>query len=93
MFGRDGVHNDEVQFHIFAKKTVHSAVQSLRVTHYIACVDQSNHEFMIPSEAEMYVNLDIQLLVPGKLVAQDGSSLELVDTTTVFKNLLHSLFS
>jgi hypothetical protein len=56
-------------------------------------VDQSDLEFVIPGDAETYVDLVIHMSVLGKLVAQERSALESTDNTTVVNNLLHSLFS
>jgi hypothetical protein len=83
------------EFDIFTKRPVQTAVLRSRVTHYkpIAPVDQSDLEFVIPGDAETFVDFDIHLSVQGKLVAQDGSALECTDSTTVVNNLLHSLFS
>jgi hypothetical protein len=75
--------------------SVQSAVLSSRVTHYksIAPVDQSDLEFVIPGDAETYVDLDIHMLVRGKLVAQDDFALDPADSTTVVNNLLLLLFN
>jgi hypothetical protein len=83
------------EFDIFAKRPVQTSVLWSRVTHYkpIAPVDQSDLEFVIPGDAETYVDLDIHMSVRGKLVGRDGSALESTDSTTVVNNLLHSLFS
>jgi hypothetical protein len=56
-------------------------------------VDQSDLEFVIPGDAETYVDPDIHMSVRGTLVAQDGTALESTDSTTVVNNLIHSLFS
>jgi hypothetical protein len=75
------------EFDIFAKRPVQTAVQSAQVTHYkpIAPVDLSDLEFVIPG--------DIHISVRGKLVAQGVSVFDPADSTTVVKDLLHSLFS
>jgi hypothetical protein len=65
------------EFDIFAKRPVQTSVLWSRVTHYkpIAPVDQSDLEFVVPGDAETYVDLEIHMSVRGKLVAQDGSAL------------------
>jgi len=82
-------------FDIFAKIPVQNAVLSSRVTHYkpITPLDQSDLEFVTPGDAEKYVDLVVHLSVRGNLVAQDVSSLDPADSTTVVKNLLNSLQS
>jgi hypothetical protein len=63
---------------------VQSAVLSSRVTHYkpIAPVDQSYLSFVIPSDSEAYIDINILMSVRGKLVAHDNSPLDVTDSTT-----------
>ena len=70
------------------------AVQWSLFTHYkpIAPVDQSDLEYVIPCD-HTYVDLDIHMMIRGKLVHADGSNLHSDDNTSVVNNLLHSLFS
>jgi len=84
-----------LEFDIFVKRPVQSAMLLSRVTHYksIAPVDQSDLEFVIPGEAETYMYLDIHMSVRGKLMSQDDSALVPNDSTTVVDNLFHSLFN
>jgi hypothetical protein len=76
---------------IFARRPVHSAVLSPRVTHYkpFAPLNQSELEFVIPDDGETYVHLDIHISVRGKLVALYGSTLDPTNSTLVVNNLLH----
>lgn len=78
-----------------ARRPVQSAVQWSRVNYYkpTAPVYQPGLEFVITGDAERYLDLDIHFSVRRKLVEQDGSALDLADTTSVVKNLLQSLFS
>jgi hypothetical protein len=82
------------EFDILAKRFVHSAVLLSRVTYYspITALDQSDVEFVISCDTEMYVDLDIHISLRRKLVVHDGSSLEPANSTTVVNNLFHSLY-
>jgi hypothetical protein len=57
---------------MFAKKPVQSAVLGTRVAQYkpIAPVDQSDIEFIIPGDNESYIDVNIHIMVRGKLVKQ-----------------------
>jgi len=59
----------------------------------IASVDQSDLEFLIPSDDDTYIDLDIKLYIRGKLTKADGTALDNTDFTAVTNNFLHSLFS
>jgi hypothetical protein len=59
----------------------------------IAPLDQSDLEFLIPSDNDTYIDLNIQLCIRGKLTAEDGKVLAETDHTATINNLLHSLFS
>ena len=56
------------EFDTFARKSVQLAIQEINVVHYkpIASVDQSDLEFLIPVDYEMYIDPDIKLYVKGK---------------------------
>ena len=56
-------------------------------------MDHSDLEFVIPGDAETYVDLDIHISFRGKVVVQDGSALDPADRITVVNKLLHPLFS
>ena len=83
------------EFDIFAKKPVQSAILGTRVIQYkpIAPVDQDVLEFIIPSDNEHYIDLNISLMIKGKLTKIDGTEFDNTDFTGVINNLLHSLFS
>ena len=83
------------EFDIFVKKPVQSAVISDRVCIYkpIASVDQNVLEFVIPSDNESYIDLNVKLMIKGKLTKLDGTEFDQTDFTGVVNNLLHSLFS
>jgi hypothetical protein len=59
----------------------------------IASVGQSDLEFLIPGESETYVDLQIKILVRGKLTKADGTGLDNTDYTAFANNFLHSLYS
>lgn len=54
-------------------------------------MDESDLEFVIPDDAETYLDLHIHLSVRGKLVAPDGYALGPAASTSMDYNLLHSL--
>jgi hypothetical protein len=56
-------------------------------------VDQSDLEFLINSDKDTYIDLNIKLYIRSKLVGGDGKDLEATDHMAVINNLLHSLFS
>ena len=59
----------------------------------IACVDQSDLEFLIPAYSDTYIDLNIRLYIRAKLNKNDVTHLENTDFTAVTNNFLHSLFS
>ena len=59
----------------------------------IASVDQIDLEFLIPSDDDTYIDLDIKLYIRGKVTKADGTALDNTDFTAVTNNFLHSLFS
>ena len=82
------------EFDIFATRPEQTSTLETLETSYkqIASIDHSDLEFLILSDQDTYINLNIQLYIPGKLTKADGTDMELTDTTCVAKNLLHSLF-
>ena len=56
-------------------------------------MDQSDLEFLIPSDDDTYIDLDIKLYIRGNLTKADGKALDNRDFTAVTNNFLHSLFS
>ena len=58
----------------------------------IASVNQSDLEFLIPAEHDMYIDL-ISDYVRGKLTTAGGKDLDSADFTATANNLLHSLFT
>jgi len=71
-----------------------SVIETTEVSYKpIASVDQSDLEFLIPSESDTYIDLNIRLYVRGKLTKNDGTALDNTDFTAVTNNFLLSLFS
>jgi len=56
-------------------------------------VDQSDLEFLIPSDDDTYIDLVIKLYIRGKLTKANGTALDNTDFTDVTINFLLSLFS
>ena len=83
------------EFDTFVKTPVQSAVVSDSVSIYkpIAAVDQNVLEFVAPSDNESYIDLNIKLMIKGKLTKLEGSEFDQNDFTGVVNHLLHSLFS
>jgi hypothetical protein len=83
------------EFDIFATKPVQTSTLDTTETAYkpIASIDQSDLEFLIPADYDTYIDLNIHLLIRGKLTKADGTELDSTDYTAVTNNLLHSLFS
>ena len=79
----------------FAQKPVQTSVQETIETIFrsIAYVDQSDLEFLIPAEHDMYIDLNIRLFVTGKLTTANGKDLEATELTGATNNFLHSLFN
>ena len=82
-----------VSSEFFAQKPVQTSVQETIETIFrpIVSVDQSDLEFLIPAENDIYIDLNMRLLVRGKLTAADGKDLEATDFNAM-TNFLHSLF-
>jgi len=59
----------------------------------IAPVDQNDLEFLIPSDNDPYIDLNIKLYIRGKLISALGKDVDFSDHTGVTNNFLHSLFS
>jgi len=53
-------------------------------------MDQSDLEFLIPSDADTYIDLDIKIYIRGKLTKSNGMALDNTDFTAVTNNFLHS---
>ena len=83
------------EFDIFVRKPKQSSTVEINETIYrpIASVVQTDREFVIPGDSGTYVDLDLKLLVKGKLQTEDNTDLPETDYTAVVNNLLHSLFS
>jgi hypothetical protein len=79
------------EFEIFAKKPLQRSV--LETTEVIdkplAPVEQNDLEFLIPTDPDTYIDLDIKLYVKGKITAADGKDLDNKDLTACVNNLLH----
>jgi len=83
------------EFDIFASKPIQSAVFDTTEVKYklTASMDQSDLEFLIPSDDDTYIDLDINLYISGKLTKADGTVLDETDFTAVTNYFLHSHFS
>jgi len=83
------------EFDIFASKPIQIFVLETTEVKYkpIACVNQSELEFLIPGENDTYIDLDIKRYIRGKLTKAEGTNLDNTDLTAVTNNFLHSLFS
>jgi hypothetical protein len=81
------------EFDIFARKSVQTAIRETDVEHNkpIASVDQSDLEFSIPVNHDTYIELEIKLLVRGKLTRAVGKDLDATDFTAGTNNFLHCL--
>jgi hypothetical protein len=82
------------EFDIFALKPVQNAINYTYEVVYksLAPIDQSDLDFLIPSDLDTYVNPDIKLYIRGKITKPDGSDLDTSDHTAGVNNFLHSLF-
>jgi len=80
-------------FDVFTRKAVQDAVQETDVVIYkpIVPIDQSDLEFLIPTDFDTYVDPDIKLYVRGKFTKADGTDLNETDHTVGTNNFLHSL--
>jgi hypothetical protein len=82
------------EFDIFAPKPVQHAIQETNVVYKpIAPIDQSDLEFLIPANFDMYVDPDIKIYIRGKSTKADGSELDATDYTAGANNFLHPFFS
>jgi len=55
-------------------------------------MDQSHLEFLIPTEHDTYIDMNVRLYVRGKLTTADGKDLDSTDFTATANNLLHTVF-
>jgi hypothetical protein len=83
------------EFDILATRPVQTSTLGTPEIAYkgIASVDQRDLEFLIPTDHDTYIDLNIHLYIPGKLTKADRAELENTDYTAVTNNFLHSLFS
>jgi hypothetical protein len=83
------------EFYVFAPKPDQSSIlETTEVDNKpIAPIDQSDLEFVIPSDHDAYIDLDIKLYFRGKITASYGKELDVKDFTACTNNFLHSLFS
>jgi hypothetical protein len=81
------------EFYIFASKPVPEPVRETVDVVYktIASVDQSDLEFLIHADTEIYIDPDVKLYIRGKLTKVDGAALDDKEFTSVKNNLMHSL--
>jgi hypothetical protein len=83
------------EFDIFAPIPVQEAVQeTVEVTYkHIAIIGLTDLEFNIPAHNEIYMDINIQHFVSGKLSTADRKDLNTDDYKAVTNNFLQSLFS
>jgi len=83
------------EFDIFMHRPIQTAVLRTGENVYktFNTVEQNDLLFVIPSDSDTYIDLDIKLYVRGKLVSSSGKDVDITDTTAVTNNLLHSRFS
>jgi hypothetical protein len=79
---------------IFATCPVQTSILDTTETSYnpIYSIDQTNLEFLTPSDYDTFIDHNIQLFVRGKLTKTEGTELDATDYTAVTKNFLHSVF-
>jgi hypothetical protein len=79
------------EFDIFVRKPVQHAIQETNVVVYkpIAYIDQSDLEFLIPTDYDTYVDPDIKIYIRGKFPKVDGTALDATDHTAGTNNFLH----
>ena len=82
------------EFDIFATRPVQNSTLETTETAYksIASLEQSDMEFLIPSNHDTYIDLNIQPYFRRKLTKTDGTNLEATGNTSVVNNLLYSLY-
>ena len=56
-------------------------------------MEQNDLEFLIPSYSDLYIDLDMKFSFRGELVSCAGKDVDLIDSTAVASNVLHSMFS
>ena len=83
------------EFDIFAPNPRQIAVEGTIETIYkpIAFIDQTDIEFLIRGDSEIYIDLDLKFYIKGKLMKEDNTQLGDTDYTTGISNRLHCLFS
>jgi hypothetical protein len=79
------------EFDVFTRKPVQHAVQETDVVIYnpIAPIEQSDLEFLIPTDFDTYVDPDMKLYIPGKFTKADGTDLDATNHTARTNNCLH----
>jgi hypothetical protein len=84
-----------IEFDIYPTKTVQTSTLDTTETAYksIASIDLSDLDFLIPADYDTYIDLNIHLLIRGKLTKADGTELDATVYTAVTNNFFHSLFS
>ena len=83
------------EFDLFAPRPIQtSVVETTDVTYKpIVSVEKTDLEFLIPTDNDTYVDLNIKLYIRGNLIKAEGTNLDNTDFTAVTNNFLHSLFS
>jgi len=73
MSEKDVLHFVSREFNVFTRKPVQHAVQTTDVLVYnpIAPIEQSDVEFLIPTDFDTYVDPDINLYIRGKFTKGD----------------------
>ena len=76
------------EFDIFVSKPIQSAVADTTEVKYkpTASVEQSDLEFLFPSDDNTYIDLDIKIYIRGKLTKVDGTDSDNTDFTAMTNN-------
>ena len=83
------VFSASTEFDIFDTRPVQTSTLETLETSYkpIAALDQSDLEFLVPADQDTYIDLYIQLDIPGKMTKADGRDLEHTENTFPFRTL------
>jgi len=71
----------DTEFDLFGHKPKQDSCLETTETIYkpIASVDQTNIEFLLPGDSDIYIDLSLKLFIRGKLIKKDGTDLAETD--------------
>ena len=77
------------EFDLFERKAKQDGCLETTETIYkpIASVDQTDREFLIPTDSDTYIDHNLKLFIRGKLVKNDGKDLAESDYVAGINNL------